>query len=355
MGGQGSVGGGSHHQVVVFGLGGTIAMSPSAHGGVTPKLSAQELVQAVPGLAEAGIPVEVVEFRRLPSASLDFATLAELTAATSGAIERGATGVVIVQGTDTIEETSFALDLCHTSPAPMVVTGAMRHPGLAGPDGPANLLAAIRTAADPRPRGFGVLVVLNDEIHAARRVRKTHTTAVGTFQSPDAGPLGHLVEGTVRITGAPPPRLILPPADPTAAPVVAIHTAVLGDEPALVAALAERVDGLVIAAMGVGHVPEPLVEPLARATERIPVVLASRTGSGSVLRSTYGFPGSEQDLIARGLIPAGRLDPLKARILLRGLLAAGADPAQIVTAFAVAGDYADAGEWPWPRRGPTRG
>jgi L-asparaginase len=340
--------GGQTHRVVVIGLGGTIAMSPSAQGGAVPSLSAGDLVRSVPGLAETGIAVDVVDFRRLPSASLDFATLAELHGAVADALEQGAAGVVVAQGTDTIEETSFALDLRHTGPAPVVVTGAMRHPGLAGPDGPANLLAAIRTAADPRARGLGVLVVLNDEIHVARRVRKTHTTAVNTFRSIDTGPLGHLIEGAVRITGAPPPRLILPPPNPTTTPVVARHTAVLGDEPALVEALVARADGLVVAAMGAGHVPEGLVEPLTQAAGRIPVVLASRTGAGSVLRGTYGFAGSEQDLIARGLIPAGRLDPLKARILLRGLLAAEAQRPQIVTAFAVAGDYADPDEWPWP-------
>ena len=82
--------------------------------------------------------------------------------------------------------------------------------------------------------------------------------------------------------------------------------------------------------------------------QRIPVVLASRVGSGSVLRNTYAYPGSERDLFERGLVPAGRLDPLKARVLLRGLLAGGADRSQISTAFAVAGEYVDGAEWPWP-------
>jgi L-asparaginase len=196
-------------------------------------------------------------------------------------------------------------------------------------------------------------VVLNDEIHIARRVRKSHTTAVNTFESPDGGRVGQVIEGEVRLTAARPPRLVLPPANPASAPVVALHTAVVGDEPALVDAVAQRADGLVIAAMGAGHVPEKLVEPLAKAAARIPVVLASRAGSGSVLRNTYGYPGSERDLIERGLIPAGQLDPVKARILLRGLLASGAQRAQIVTALAVAGGYPDELEWPWPT--PARG
>jgi L-asparaginase len=335
-------------RVVVFGLGGTIAMAPAAEGGVTPTLSPQDLVRAVPGLADSGIAVEVVDFRRLPSASLDFPMLTELVTAAAAAIRQGAAGVVVTQGTDTIEETSFVLDLYHRDHAPIVVTGAMRYPSLAGADGPANLLAAVRTAADPQARGFGALVVLNDEIHAARWVRKTHTTAVSTFRSPDTGPVGHVVEGEVRITAARPPRLILPPPGAESAPIVAIHPAVLGDEPAIVDAVAQRADGLVVAGMGAGHVPEVLVEPLAKAAERIPVVLASRVGSGSVLRNTYAYPGSERDLFERGLVPAGRLDPLKARVLLRGLLAGGADRSQIGTAFAVAGEYVDGAEWPWP-------
>jgi L-asparaginase len=126
-----------------------------------------------------------------------------------------------------------------------------------------------------------------------------------------------------------------------------VHTAVLGDDPAVLAATIGTVDGLVLSAMGAGHVPESLVEPLANATKAMPVVLATRTGAGSVLRDTYGFAGSERDLIAHGLIPAGSLDPLKARILLRCLLACGASRVQVQTAFAVAGGYSDAHDWPW--------
>jgi L-asparaginase len=334
-------------RVVVFGLGGTISMSTSAQGGVTPTLTAQELIDEVPGLADTGIGVDVVDFRHLPGASLDFATLADLSAAVTRAVETGATGVVITQGTDTIEETSFLFDLYHRHAAPVVVTGAMRNPTQAGADGPANLLAAVLTAADPGARGLGVLVVFHDEIHAARAVRKTHTTALDTFRSPDTGPVGHLVEGQVVLRGAHAPRLVLPPPRSDAHPRVGVYTAVLDDDPALVTSFATRVDGLVVAAMGAGHVPEALVEPLAKAATAMPVVLTSRTGSGSVLRATYGFPGSERDLIEHGLIPGGTVGPLKARILLRGLLAADADAAQIQAAFATAGHYADSTAWPW--------
>jgi L-asparaginase/archaeal Glu-tRNAGln amidotransferase subunit D len=342
------MGGSAQRTVAVFGLGGTIAMAGSAHGGVTPSLSAHDLVAAVPGLADTGIAVDVVDFRRLPSASLDFATLDELSAAIDERLDRGATGVVVVQGTDTIEETAYLLDLRHRRDAPLIVTGAMRNPTMAGADGPANLLAAVVTAADPRARNRGVLVVFNDEIHTAHQVRKTHTTALDTFRSPDAGPAGWVVEGRVRFVGPPPPRLTVPAPASGTYPRVGVYPVVLDDDPAVLAAMIAAVDGLVVAAMGAGHVPAALVEPLTKAAARMPVILTSRTGAGSVLRDTYGFAGSERDLIAHGLDPAGRLDPLKARVLLRCLLAAQASRDQIRTAFAVAGGYRDADDWPWP-------
>src|SRR5688500_7915773 len=182
-------------RVAVVGLGGTIAMTATPGGGVVPALSAEQLVAAVPGLAEIGVDVEVVDFRRVPGASLTFDDLSALADEVRDRCAAGFDGIVVTQGTDTIEETSYYLDLRHAVPQPVVVTGAMRNPTLAGADGPGNLLAAILTAADPTARGLGCLVVFADGIHAARRVRKTHTTSTSTFRSPDGGPLGYLVEG----------------------------------------------------------------------------------------------------------------------------------------------------------------
>jgi L-asparaginase len=121
----------------------------------------------------------------------------------------------------------------------------------------------------------------------------------------------------------------------------------LGDDGALLAAT-DRLDGRVVAGFGAGHVPGWLVDDLAAIAARIPVVLASRTGAGTVLSATYGFPGSEATLTAAGLVPAWFLDPYKSRILLHVLLAAACDRPTIARAFAAAGGYAPPDTWPWP-------
>jgi len=301
--------------------------------GAAPSLSAEQLVAAVPGLTGSGVDLDVVSFRGLPGASLGFDDLTELAAAIG---DHEADGFVVTQGTDTIEESAYLLDLLHTGDEPVVVTGAMRNPSLAGADGPANLLAAVRVAASQVARGLGCLVVFADGIHAAARVRKSHATSPGTFVSPDGGPLGYLVENVPVLVNRPVRRFTLdrPPERDVR---VGLYTATLGDDGSLLEGLGNRLDGLVVAGFGVGHVPASWVEPLAALADRIPVVLASRTGAGPVLRSTYGFSGSERDLLDRGLVRAGLLHPYKSRILLHCLVAAGAGPAEISAAFARAG------------------
>ena len=174
--------------VAVISMGGTIAMAPSASGGIVPALGADDLVASVPGLAELDVKITTESLRSLPSPSLGFADLVALSARVRAEIAAGATGVVITHGTDTIEETAFFLDLTVPADAPVVVTGAMRHPHSAGPDGPANLYAAIRVALSPAARGLGTLVVMSDEIHGARFVRKSHTSSTGAFVSPGLRP-----------------------------------------------------------------------------------------------------------------------------------------------------------------------
>jgi L-asparaginase len=257
-----------------------------------------------------------------------------VAAAASSAVGGGADGVVVVQGTDTIEETSFALDLLWDGEAPVVVTGAMRHGALAGADGPANLLAAVAVAASPAARGFGCLVAFADEVHAARFVRKAHTTSPGTFASPGAGPVGWVTEAVPRF-GLRPLRPAVPALGQLRDGVrVAVVTALLGDDGGLLPGLRGRVSGLVVAAFGAGHVPSTWAEPLGTLAAELPVVLSTRTGGGRMLERTYGFAGSESDLLGRGLIPSGSLDALKSRVLLTLLQESAADAPAIRTAFA---------------------
>jgi L-asparaginase len=316
--------------VALFTLGGTISMAGSTGGpdrGVVSRLTGADLAAAVPGLADLGQELEIHDVRAVPSASLTFAQVLAVVDAAAKAVEAGATGVVLTQGTDTLEETAFLVDLVWPHPEPFVVTGAMRNPTLAGPDGPANLLAAARVAAAAEARDLGALVVFSDEIHAARWARKQHATSTGTFGSPNAGPVGHVIEGRPRVLARPVrlPVLPRPEVDRLEATRVALHTVTLDDDGALLDRVAETHQGLVLAGFGVGHVPAWLAEPLGALATRIPVVLTSRTGSGSVLRSTYGAVGSETDLRRRGLLDGQLLDPFKARVLLRLLLATGAD------------------------------
>jgi L-asparaginase len=321
--------------VTLFTLGGTIAMTGSS-GGVVSRLTGAELTAAVPALADLGVPLDVRDTQAVPSANLSFRQVLDVVTAASRAVTNGAVGVVVTQGTDTLEETAFLADLVWPHAAPLVFTGAMRNPTLAGADGPANLLAAVRVATPPAARDLGALVVFNDEIHAARWVRKTHSTSTATFASPNIGPTGHVIEGQVRVLARPVRREPLPfPADPAAldAARVALHCVTLDDDGLLLAGLGETHHGFVVAGYGVGHVPSAFAPVLGALAERIPVVLTSRTGSGSVLRHTYGAVGSETDLLRRGLINGGLLDPYKARVLLRLLVVAGAGRGDMVEAF----------------------
>jgi L-asparaginase len=321
-------------RVAVIGMGGTIAMAPSASGGIVPSLAADRLVASVPGLADLDVTITATTLRSLPSPSLGFDDLVALSERVRSEIADGADGVVITHGTDTIEETAFFLDLTVPDDAPVVVTGAMRHPEAAGADGPANLYDAIRVASSPAARGLGCLVVMSNEVHGARFVRKSHTSSTGAFVSPGFGPLGLVVEGEPRIRGVARTGLTLP-ADPRVADRrVGMITMALGDDGTLLRLADGAFDGIVLAGLGAGHVPAALVPLVAAHAARIPVVLSTRTGAGSVLRQTYGYPGSERDLLDRGLIHSGFLDPAKSRILLHLLLATGTDKPTTTSAFA---------------------
>ncbi len=320
----------SRASITMLTLGGTIAMA--GNNGAVPRMDGNDLLA---GRADNDIAVQVRDLNAVPSSGLSVADIFHAVDVADNAVRQGATGVVITQGTDSLEETAFLIDAVWPHDEPIVVTGAMRHSSLPGADGPANLDAAIRVAASPAARGRGVLVVFNDEIHAARFVRKTHTTSVATFAAPDLGPVGHVVEHHPRFAAdvpRPEPLTGVVPTD-VARTRIALYTCTMDDDRTLLDAMAGSSDGVVVAAFGGGHVPADLVAPLAEVAASMPVVLTSRTGSGRVLTGTYGSPGSERDLVEHGLAHGGRLHPLKARVLLRLLVAGGAGSEEIADAF----------------------
>jgi L-asparaginase len=320
-------------RVSLLSLGGTIAMTGERGERVVPTLAIETLMAALPQIDEIA-DVESDSVRQVPGAHLVQDDLLELARTIESRFEAGTDGVVVTQGTDTLEESAFALDSVLAGEGPVVMTGALRNPSMVGADGPANLLAAIRTAASPGARGLGVLVVMNDEIHSARFVRKVHTSSPAAFASPMTGPIGWVTEATVRIAARPtrPPSIQIPDRHPERP--VALVRLWLGDDGQLIRAVRDLgYEGLVVEGFGGGHVPAAMAETLGSLASVMPVVLASRTGTGEILQRTYGFTGSEIDLLERGLIPAGYLDGLKARILLSLLLRRGVATDDIPAVF----------------------
>ncbi len=319
-------------RLAVIGLGGTIATSKGTQG-LEPTRAIEALLQELP-LDPALVQLEPHNLALGPSASLDFDDVMRVAAQIRHSVDGGCVGAVVVQGTDTIEEVAFALELLMPAGIPVVVTGAMRSAAQLGADGPANLVAAL-TVARVTKGEHGVLVVLNDEVHAARYVRKAHTTSPAAFRSGEGGLVGRIHEGTyVRLAGALP---ALPKFMPKAAvwPRVALLKIGFGDDGALLDAVrAPLFQGCILEAMGGGHVPAALLDGIAQIATEMPVILTSRTGEGGVCAHTYDYIGSELDLQRRGVALGGRLSALKARIMLILALADGTrDSATLFTAL----------------------
>ncbi|WP_370185436.1 asparaginase [Rhodococcus wratislaviensis] len=316
-----------HRRIVLCTLGGTIAARPHPASGpgvvpgdLSPPLRSASIVR--------GVDVEVSErrFEQVASAAVDFSTIREVLTHAEWEADRGATGIVVTCGTDMLEEIAFALDVQWSNRVPLVVTGAMRHPGIPSADGPANLTAAFRLAAESSFADLGCLVVMNDRIHAPWQLQKRHTSNTDAFTSVYSGPVGEVCENTVHFYSRPVRRRSITVAPDAQFPPVALVKAALADDGRMLGALVDLgFRGLVVEAAGGGSVPPAWAAPLEMLARKFPVLYATRTGAGPALRSTYGGTGAEIDLQIRGLIPAGVLDGLKARVLLCVLLAAGAD------------------------------
>jgi L-asparaginase len=297
-------------------------------------LTAEQLLTAVPALAQIA-EVRATTLNTLPGASLTFDEVVRALKWARAQVADGAAGAVLIQGTDTIEESAYLLDLYWDQPAPLVVTGAMRSPQIAGADGPANLEAAVRVAAAELSRHRGVLVVMNDEIHAACRVRKMRSSGPDAFASPSFGPIGYVDEARP-VYGTPVgDRRVLRLSDPFHSSRVGLLETFLGDSGETLDAITTSgtFHGVVVAGFGVGHVSSSMADVVGRAVKSMPVVLGTRTGAGSVHHDSYSFEGSESDLIARGAIPAGWLDARKARVLLTCLLAERGEEADVRAEF----------------------
>lgn len=325
--------------VAVAALGGTISMVPgNGEDRAVPRLSAADLLG---GLGEdLAMDVHAETLAGISSASMDFATLVKTRDWAARAVADGAQGVVVVQGTDTLEETAYFFELTWDSEAPVVITGAMRNPSLPSADGAGNLVTALTVAAEPRSRGRGALVAFNDDVHQARWVRKAHSSHVEAFSSNPAGPLGLVSEGLVHYfhpVASRPMALSLVDADFSG--LVPIVESGVEDTGAVLDTLVKAgAKGVVIAANGGGHVSAATADVIERVLPDLPIVVASRTGAGPTFRGTYGFRGSESDLIAMGATMAGWLDPRKSRMLLHALLATGAPRDRVEAEFRLRGD-----------------
>jgi len=320
-------------KVRLYSLGGTISSARSEAGktGVAPSLDGRDLIKSIPGIEDVA-QVDPRAFSRVASGDLDYNLLFDLASQIQEDLNCDFDGIVVTQGTDTTEETAFVLDLLVDSVKPVVVTGAMRNPTLAGPDGPANVLAAVVVASSPLCQNLGTVVVFNDEIHAARFVRKTHTSSPSTFKSPGFGPMGYVVENKVRIGLRVNDSVKFEcPDKHEVVPSVALVKFTLGDNDQLLSLIERsgKFEGLIIEGFGGGHVPSETVETIERLAKVMPVVLSSRTGAGEVLSKTYSFPGSESDLLSRGLISSGGLSSLKAKIVLTLCLSLGVEREKI--------------------------
>jgi len=309
--------------VAVLTTGGTIAMRhDAASGGAIPTLGARDFLAALP----SGLPeLRTEEVVNLPSSHFTLGTLRTIRErVTALAADTRVAGVVVTHGTDTLEETAYLLDLTVPGEKPIVLTGAMRAASDVGYEGTANLLAAVRVAAAPQARGLGAVVVLNDEIHAARHVTKMHTLSPATFQSPGWGAVGR-VEGPVPGGGVIVERRLDRRVLPWHGlePNVALIKLVVGAEPALLEdALARGALGVVIGALGGGRVPPWWLPAIERArAQGVAVVIASRCPSGRVW-DAYGYLGAYRTLAEMGCLFAEGLNGQKARVKLMVVLAA---------------------------------
>ena len=296
-------------RIVVLGMGGTIAgRAASAHDNVGYVAGVTPIEELVAGAAPAGAAIESDAVAQIDSKDLDWDDLRRLIARVAHHAARAdVRGMVVTHGTDTLEETAYALHRTHASGKPVILTGAMRPASSLQADGPQNLRDALTVAADPAARG--VLVAMAGRVHAGDAVRKVHPYRLDAFSSGDAGAVALVEEGAVRWLREP----RVDPAPVTTAalaapwPWIEIVTAAAGADPRVVEALlAAGVQGLVVAATGNGTLHRALEVALERAASAaVPVLRATRCRDGRIIDA----PGEPVRIAS-----AGALTPVQARI-----------------------------------------
>lgn len=304
-------------EIAVVATGGTIACEADESGALVPRRTASELIAA----AGVDAPCRPVDVRALDSSSMTLADVDALVAEVHAQLaDPAVAGVVVTHGTDSLAETAFALDLFHSDPRPVVVTGAQRAADANDPDGPGNLRAAVEYIVSGSDADAGVVVAFGGRILPARGVVKADTHSLDAFRH-TAGSSG---AAPVRPEPLAPIELGL-----TTIPVLAGWA---GADGALVdAVIGMRPDGIVVEGMGSGNVSEDMGQALHRALDAgIPVVITTSVSSGKV-EFAYGGAGGGATLGDRGALPAGWLRAGQARIALAAAIAAGIDPMRIIS------------------------
>lgn len=326
-------------RVAVIGTGGTIASVGKGpldildYGANETMLHVDEIIDRFPEVHDVA-EVVPIRFEAVPSTHVFFPIWKELVERIEAlaAENQDLAGIVVTHGTASLEETAYFLNLTLHVDLPVVLVGSQRPASALSTDAGMNLVNAVRTAASPHSRGLGVLVVLNDEIQAAREVTKTSTYRLQTFRSPDFGVLGH-ADGDAIAYYRQPVRRRMPDTEFNirsldALPRVDIAYTYTGSDGTAVRAFIEAgAQGIVSAGFAPGFCGPGDLEPLQEAVNQgIIVVQSTRAGSGRTFKSTR--------IAKSGFLIADNLNPQKARLLLALALTVTREPEEIARIFA---------------------
>lgn len=305
-------------KILIINTGGTIAMSEDH---LTGKVSPSEQNPLKNMLLAFDLhhttKIDMEELFSLPSPHMTEVEMLLVQRRIKLAKKQGYTGIVVTHGTDTLEETAYFLDLTLDGSLPVVVTGAMRSSNEIGSDGIANLRSAIIVASDEESKKHGVLVVMNEEVHSAAFVTKTHTTNLATFQTPTFGPIGLVSKNKVLYFQKMLQKEYYPLMDLHVYPKIYLLKAYAGMDGSLIEAIRRlKPDGIVIEALGAGNLPPktvPVIESCLK--EQIPIVFVSRAFNG-VTQDVYDYVGGGKQFKQAGVIFSNGLSGQKARMKL---------------------------------------